>query len=177
MKSPISENGAAITVLDQIFKQMDYEWPGIWDSLNEMVQETSGQQLNSEFVKFSLILGATALNLRTAFDLFPKSQAERIFIHTMKLYEQQFKNPKQFYVITAVIRKLMEVYNVAVTSMSNPFEQVAFQVYHNLGIKIPGAKAGTADVGIVAYLSHLLIEFSGKWDRLRENFEVMEEVS
>ena len=176
MKSPISENGAAITVLDQIFKQMDYEWPGVWDKLNEMVQDTSGQQLNAEFAKFSLILGATALNLRATFDLFPKAQAERIFIQTMKLYEAQFKNPKQFYVITAVIRKIMDVYNVAITSMSDPFEQVAFQVYHNLGIKIQGAKAGTADHGIVAYLSHLLMEFSGKWDKLRENFEVLEEV-
>lgn len=175
MKSTISENGAAITVLDQIFKQIDYEWPGVWDKLNEMVQETSNQQLNAEFAKFSLILGATAMNLRAAFDLFPKAQAERIFIQTMKLYEQQFKNPKQFYVITAVIRKLMDVYNVAITSMANPFEQVAFQVYQNLGIKVPGAKPGTADHGIVAYLSHLLMEFSGKWDRIRENYEVMEE--
>ena len=176
MKSPISEDGAAITVLDQIFKQMDYEWPGVWDKLNEMVQDTSGQQLNSEFAKFSLILATTSLNLRAAFDLFPKAQAERIFIQTMKLYEQQFKNPKQFYVITAVIRKFMDVYNVAITSMSDPFEQVAFQLYHNLGIKIPNTKPGTADSGIVAYLSHLLMEFSGKWDRVRENYEVVEEV-
>ncbi len=173
MKSPISEKSAAISVLDHVFKHVDYEWPGILEELQELTAENSGKPLPAEFAKFSLILASLSFNLRKAFDLFPKDQAERIFVHTMKMFEMQFKNPKEFYAISSSIRKYMENYNLGVTSFSDPVERMAAQLFDSLGIKFPEIKAHIKN-HFIAFLSQTILNLGGKFEKIKEEYELVE---
>ena len=175
MKPPISEHSASVSVLDLIFKQVDYFWPGVWDDLSNMMNSIPGKHPTPEVAKFNFILATTSLNLRKAFDLFPREQAERIFIQTLKLYEMQFREPRQFHAITGIIRKYMDAYNLGLTSLSNPIDQVSLLLYASLGLKSPQGGNG-ADAGIASFLTETLMNFSGKWEAMNEKYEVVETV-
>lgn len=178
MKSTISENGASVMVLDSVFKQADSKYSEIWENLNKLLAERGAPPLKQGFSQFAFTIAVTSVNMRTAYDIFPRDKAERLFVHTMHLFEMQLKNPTHLAAVTNSIRKYITAYNDGLTAVHNPLDHVAHLLYYNMGMKNVGtSKAGQSSVGanpgIVKYLASSMLFFSGKWEALNGKFDIL----
>ncbi|MCB9231860.1 MAG: hypothetical protein H6581_09370 [Bacteroidia bacterium] len=179
MKSTITENGAAVMVLDSVFKQADSKFPEIGDNLNNLLTSGGSQPLNPGFAQFAFTIAVAAVNLRAAYDIFPREKAERLFVHTMRIFEIQLKNPQHLAAVTNTIRKYITAYNEGIASIHNPLDHVANQLYYNMGLKNVSIGQGAsrsiaAAPNIVKYLATSLLSFTGKWDAMNSRYEILD---
>ena len=88
-KKSITEINAAAAIMDSIFTQVDNHWYEIWHPVEQGVVEAGLPIPKSDFVKFNYSLAVLAVNFRAAFDLFERTQAERLFSLMLQLLQKQ----------------------------------------------------------------------------------------
>lgn len=176
-KKPITEINAVAAVMDSIFQQVDNHWFEIWSPVERGLENAQMDIPNAEFVKFNYSLAVLAVNFRAAFDLFPRPQAERFFTHMQNLLLQQLGQSRSSQAVLGTVVKFTEAYNNGILRIKNPLHEVAMLLYFKIGLqnteqKVVDEKYYVPEPEMVDYLERSLLLFAGKWDLIRNRYEV-----
>ena len=177
-KKKITELNAVAAVMDSIFQQVDERWGVIWLPAEQALRESGVKLEKSEFIKFNFSLAVLATNFRTAFDLFPAAQAERLFTILQQLLRDQFGEGQAFVAIRNALLKYIEAYNNGILKIRNPVLDVSMLLYYKIGLQNTAQKVVdetyyVPEPEMVDLLTRSLTMFLGKWDILLERFEVV----
>jgi hypothetical protein len=177
-KKKITELNAVAAVMDSIFQQVDERWGVIWLPAEQALRESGVKLEKSEFIKFNFSLAVLATNFRTAFDLFPPAQAERLFTILQQLLKDQFGEGQAFVAIRNALLKYIEAYNNGILKIRNPVLDVSMLLYYKIGLQNTAQKVVdetyyVPEPEMVDLLTRSLTMFLGKWDILLERFEVV----
>jgi hypothetical protein len=177
-KKKITELNAVAAVMDSIFQQVDERWGVIWLPAEQALRESGVKLEKSEFIKFNFSLAVLATNFRTAFDLFPPAQAERLFTLLQQLLKDQFGEGQAFVAIRNALLKYIEAYNNGILKIRNPVLDVSMLLYYKIGLQNTAQKVVdetyyVPEPEMVDLLTRSLTMFLGKWDILLERFEVV----
>lgn len=177
-KKKITELNAVAAVMDSIFQQVDERWGVIWLPAEQALRESGVKLEKSEFIKFNFSLAVLAINFRTAFDLFPPAQAERLFTILQQLLKDQFGEGQAFVAIRNALLKYIEAYNNGILKIRNPVLDVSMLLYYKIGLQNTAQKVVdetyyVPEPEMVDLLTRSLTMFLGKWDILLERFEVV----
>ncbi|MBL0017262.1 MAG: hypothetical protein IPP17_12715 [Bacteroidetes bacterium] len=177
-KKKITELNAVAAVMDSIFQQVDERWGVIWLPAEQALRESGVKLEKSEFIKFNFSLAAIAINFRSAFDLFPPAQAERLFTILQQLLKDQFGEGQAFVAVRNAVIKYIEAYNNGVLKIRNPVLDVSMLLYYKIGLQNTAQKVVdetyyVPEPEMVDLLTRSLTMFLGKWDILLERFEVV----
>ncbi|MBK9449172.1 MAG: hypothetical protein IPN95_07115 [Bacteroidetes bacterium] len=177
-KKKITELNAVAAVMDSIFQQVDERWGVIWLPAEQALRESGVKLEKSDFIKFNFSLAAIAINFRSAFDLFPPAQAERLFTILQQLLKDQFGEGQAFVAVRNAVIKYIEAYNNGVLKIRNPVLDVSMLLYYKIGLQNTAQKVVdetyyVPEPEMVDLLTRSLTMFLGKWDILLERFEVV----
>ena len=176
-KKKITELNAVAAVMDSIFQQVDERWGVIWLPAEQALRESGVKLEKSGFIRFNFSLAAIAINFRSAFDLFPPAQAERLFTILQQLLKDQFGEGQAFVAVRNAVIKYIEAYNNGVLKIRNPVLDVSMLLYYKIGLQNTAQKVVdetyyVPEPEMVDLLTRSLTMFLGKWDILLERFEV-----
>ncbi|MBP6721978.1 MAG: hypothetical protein KA239_06640 [Bacteroidia bacterium] len=177
-KKKITELNAVAAVMDSIFQQVDERWGVIWLPAEQALRESGVKLEKSDFIRFNFSLAAIAINFRSAFDLFPPAQAERLFTILQQLLKDQFGEGQAFVAVRNAVIKYIEAYNNGVLKIRNPVLDVSMLLYYKIGLQNTAQKVVdetyyVPEPEMVDLLTRSLTMFLGKWDILLERFEVV----
>ena len=177
-KKKITELNAVAAVMDSIFQQVDERWGLIWLPAEQALRESGVKLEKSEFIKFNFSLAVLATNFRTAFDLFPAAQAERLFTILQQLLKDQFGEGQAFVAIRNALLKYIEAYNNGILKIRNPVLDVSMLLYYKIGLQNTAQKVVdetyyVPEPEMVDLLTRSLTMFLGKWDILLERFIIV----
>lgn len=177
-KKRITEANAVAAVMDSIFQQVETHWFKIWGPVEESFQENGVPLQKSEFIRFNYSLAALAINFRTTFDLFPRSQAERLFTYLQQFLHKQLGSDKGYAAVRTTVQKYIEAYNAGILKIHNPVKDVATLLYYKIGMEnteqmVVDETFYAPDPNMVDYLTQSLMLFTGKWEMMLQRFEVI----
>ena len=178
MKKKITEINAVAAVMDSIFQQVETHWYQIWGPVEESLKENNIPVQKSEFIRFNYSLAALAINFRSTFDLFPRSQAERLFTYLQQFLYKQLDDPKGYSAVRSTIEKFIEAYNTGILKIHNPVKDVAMLLYYKIGMEnteqtVVDETFYAPDPTMVDYLTQSLMLFVGKWEMLLKRYDVV----
>ncbi len=177
-KKRITEINAVAAVMDSVFQQVETHWFKIWGPVEESFRENKVPLEKSEFVRFNYSLAVIAINFRAAFDLFPRSQAERMFTYLQHFLRKQLADEKGYAAVRTTIQKYIEAYNSGILKIHNPVKDVATLLYYKIGLEnteqaVVDESFFAPDPTMVDYLAQSLMLFTGKWEMMMQRFEVV----
>lgn len=179
-KKKITEVNAVAAVMDAIFQQVDERWGQLWLPAEQALRESGVKLEKSEFIKFNFSLAAIAINFRSAFELFPHQQAERLFTVMQQLLQKQLGDGAGYVAVRNAVVKYIDAYNNGILKIHNPVIDVAMLLYYKIGLQNTAQKVVdetyyVPEPQMVDLLTRSLTMFLGKWDMLLERFEVVTE--
>ncbi len=177
-KKKITEVNAVAAIMDSVFQQVETHWYQIWGPVEKSFLENGVPLEKSEFIRFNYSLAALAINFRSTFDLFPRSQAERLFTYLQQFLHKQLGNDTGYAAVRSTIQKYIEAYNAGILKIHNPIKDVATLLYYKIGLDnteqtVVDESFFAPDPTMVDYLTQSLTLFLGKWDMLLKRFEVI----
>ena len=178
MKKKITEINAVAAVMDSIFQQVETHWYQIWGPVEASLVEHRIPMPKTEFIRFNYSLAALAINFRATFDLFPRSQAERLFTYLQQFLFKQLDDSKGYAAVRTTVEKFIEAYNTGILKIKDPVKEVATLLYYKIGLDnteqtVVDETFYAPDPTMVDYLSNSLKLFVGKWDMLLNRFDVV----
>ena len=175
----MTEQGAALMVLDSVFKQIDAKWPEIQRILDRLLEKAGRPPLKEDFARFNFQLAVIGLNSRQCFDIYPKERSERLLALTFSVLHSQFPDARHSKAVLATVKKYIDTYNHAQTAIASPLEMVTKLYYYTIGLKnvelfVADKVAYGPEPIIIEYLSNALLFFSGKWEAIDGKYELMD---
>lgn len=178
MKKKISEENAAATVLDAVFKQLDKTWEGMWDVISKMSMKNRLPVTSKDFVKINVGIAAIAVNFRVAFDMYPQERAERLLDILFKLLERFLGGGKNVEAVQHIILKYFEAYNNGMLDLRNPITDVAMLLYYKVGFqntekKLVDESYFIPEPRVVEYFANVLALFADKFTLINQKFDLV----
>ncbi|MEM7035568.1 MAG: hypothetical protein AAF570_01240 [Bacteroidota bacterium] len=178
MKKKITDLNAVAAVMDIVFQQVEERWPEIWNPVVEALNARRIPHASHEFVRFNYSLAVLAINFRSAFDIFPRDQAEHLFTHFQRLLKKNLGDGAGFHAVQNSVVKYIDAYNNGILNIRNPIHDVAMLLYYKIGMdnteqKVVDEAYYIPEPKIVEYLTKSLTLFTGKWEMLLGKYEVV----
>lgn len=177
-KKQITEINAAAAVVDGIFGMVDDRWGQVWPALEALIAQSGQTAPKQDFARFNFSLAVLAVNFRSAFDLMPRLQAERIFTHMMILLEKQIGAGPAIAAIRNAIIKYVEAFNAGILAIRSPLQDVSMLYYYKIGLKNIQLKVVDEpyfipDPQTVEYIGRAMTMFLGRWEMLLERYQIV----
>jgi len=178
MKKKITELNAVAAVMDSVFQQVDEKWGVIWEPAGRMADEIGMQLNNLNFIKLNFQIAALSVNMRSLFDLVPRVQSERMFTILQDMLKHNLGNDKAYYAVVNMMKKYIEAYNAGIIKIASPLREVAMLLYYKIGLgnteqTVVDEHFYVPDPRLLDYLTNAITMFSGKWEHLLNNYELV----
>jgi hypothetical protein len=170
----ISETHAAELFFSIITHHVFEEWPKVISQLREVNKENLSEDIldhiDEEGAKIELLLAAMALDLRAMRNLFPKVQAQRLYVLSIESFPQQ--EVRDYAECT--FEEYISRFDEDVKSGLNPLPAVGDIIYGRWGLAgtayVPGEFFIAPKPVVALLLAQCAISFVGVWKQIQTNY-------
>jgi hypothetical protein len=176
-RKSITEEEATDAILQGLLNMVEEQWDHIGPGFVSCV-ESSGQLVPKiPFVRLNFSIAMIAVNFRAAFDLFERTQAERLFGKMLQNLEARLGGGTGFEAVKNTLIKYVEAYNAGILAIRNPLHDVAMLFYYKIGLEnlrlqVVDEPYFIPDPQTIAYLSQSMTFFQGRWELLLRQCDI-----
>jgi len=177
-KEQITEEQAAAQFVLSLMHETKNAWPNVYKSLRDTYKDKFAVE-NETMAIFDLSLAVLAQEVQALGNLFSREQAERIYKWVLRCID----SPEYGEYARREVEEYREVFQKAsknIQAGENALEAIPTRLLHrwlgknirNFEIEISSKKTGIMSPLLVLYVTEILISFTGKWKRIKENFKL-----